>query len=116
MNCQKYSKMRSIPQVSSLHMSDDLNSLYDPKSREFGKYVIVFQDFDLYVCYLLSFFGEYVIVFQGMFTFAKSHGTPSTTLFTSMNFDHTSYSSSVNQKDPEKVVQNPMASFGLLTL
>ena len=34
-----------------IYMSDDLNSLYDPWSREFGAYVIVFQGCDFYVCY-----------------------------------------------------------------
>ena len=61
-------------------MSDDLISLYNPWSREFGEYVIVFQVLN-FMLVNYRFFGEYVTVFQGMFTFSKSHGTPSTTLY-----------------------------------
>ena len=66
-------------------MSDDLNSLCDPWSREFGEYVIVFQGFDVYVCY--RFFGEFVIVFQEKIT---PTALPRL-VFASVNFDHTSY-------------------------
>ena len=69
-------------------MSNDLNSLYNPLSREFGEYVIVFQVFEVYVCYrflvsMLSFFKE-------CSNFQYSTALP-LLLFTFMNFDHTSY-------------------------
>ena len=63
------------------YMSDDLNSSYNPWSREFG--VIVFQVFDVYVCYrflvsMLSFSKEYHFKKKKK---KKSHGTSSTTLY-----------------------------------
>ena len=69
-------------------MSDDLNSLYDPWSREFGEYVIVFQRFDFDVCYRflvssLSFSKENSL-YQNPTALPRL-------LFTSVNFDHTSY-------------------------
>ena len=69
-------------------MSDDLNSLYDPWSREFGEYVIVFQGFDFYVCcrFLVSSlsFSKENSLYQNPTALPRL-------LFTSVNFDHTSY-------------------------
>ena len=70
-------------------MNEDLNSLYNPWSREFGEYVIVFQ---VLILSFLSFFAECV----SMLSFSKEcllfqNPTALTLLlFTSMNFDHTS--------------------------
>ena len=69
-------------------MSDDLNSLYDPWSREFGEYVIVFQGFDLYVCF---FFLVSSLSFSKENSLYQNPTALPRLLFTSVNLDHTSY-------------------------
>ena len=65
----------------ALHVSDDLNSLYDPWSREFGQYVIVFQDFDSYVWY------RFLVT---MLSFSKESSLLQNPTALPLNFDHTS--------------------------
>ena len=69
-------------------MSDDLNSLYDPWSREFGEYVIVFQGFDFYVCYR---FLVSSLSFSKENSLYQNPAALPRLLFTSVNFDHTSH-------------------------
>ena len=69
-------------------MSDDLNSLYDPWSREFGEYVIVFQGFDVYVCY--RFLASSLSFSKENSLYQNPTALPRL-LFTSVNFYHTSY-------------------------